>query len=85
MLKVLTLMDYSIAMVILCISFCQVRKLEKLVGICLEMHRMSPESNYPLEWICKVYLEWASGTLGNLGILKNIYCRGFMDFMLATN
>jgi len=41
----------------------KVRKLEKLVGICLEMHRMSPESNYPLEWICKVYLEWASGTL----------------------
>ena len=42
----------------------KVRGLEKLVMTALKMVGIYPENSYPLEWICKVYLEWAAETLG---------------------
>ena len=42
----------------------KVRSLEKLVATALKMNSIYPENSYPLEWICKVYLEWVAGTLG---------------------
>jgi hypothetical protein len=40
------------------------RKMEKLTRTALSMAQCWPESSYPLEWICKAYIEWAADTLG---------------------
>ena len=61
--KIVDLMFINLIFIIL-LSLIQIRNLEKLLRVCLEMHSILPENSYPLEWICKVYLEWAAGTLG---------------------
>jgi hypothetical protein len=38
--------------------------MEKLTATATRMADCWPGSGYPLEWICKAYLEWAAGTLG---------------------
>jgi hypothetical protein len=38
--------------------------MEKLTVTATRMADCWPGSGYPLEWICKAYLEWAAGTLG---------------------
>ena len=40
------------------------RRLEKLTRVALLMADWWPDTSYPLEWVCKVYLEWAAHTLG---------------------
>jgi hypothetical protein len=39
-------------------------RMEGLTAAALSMAASWPESSYPLEWICKAYLEWAADTLG---------------------
>ena len=51
----------------------KVRGLEKLVLTALKMNRIYPENSYPLEWICKVYLEWAADTLGRTYTYLNYF------------
>lgn len=41
----------------------KIRDMEKLLEIALRMQSIFPRYNYPYEWICKVYLEWVTGTL----------------------
>ena len=40
------------------------RQMEKLTLTALSMRECWPDNSYPLEWICKAYLEWAADTLG---------------------
>jgi hypothetical protein len=39
-------------------------RMEALSRAALSMAASWPDSSYPLEWICKAYLEWAADTLG---------------------
>ncbi len=39
------------------------REMEELLNFVLKMSKMFPENNYPLEWICKIYLEYVTDTL----------------------
>ena len=39
------------------------RDMEELLKLVLKMSKLFPESSYPLEWICKVYMEYVTGTL----------------------
>ena len=39
------------------------RDMESLLGVALSMLSAFPQSSYPLEWICKVYLEYVCDTL----------------------
>ena len=39
------------------------RDMEELLNFVLKMSTLFPESSYPLEWICKVYMEYVTGTL----------------------
>lgn len=41
----------------------KMRKMEELLTTALQMHQLFPGNVYPLEWICKVHLEWVSGYL----------------------
>ena len=39
------------------------RDMEELLKLVLKMSKLFPDSSYPLEWICKVYMEYVTGTL----------------------
>ncbi|TRY80081.1 hypothetical protein TCAL_09328 [Tigriopus californicus] len=41
----------------------KIRDMEELLSVALRMQVIFPRYNYPYEWICKVYLEWVTGTL----------------------
>ena len=41
----------------------RLRRMETLLGWSVKMHEVFPKTAYPLEWVCKVYLEWVTDTL----------------------
>ncbi len=43
--------------------FFRLRNMTDLLSAALSMTKTFPSHIYPLEWICKVHLEWATGTL----------------------
>ena len=41
------------------------RSLVRLCHASIRMHKVFPGSSLPLEWLCKVYLEWCAGAIEN--------------------
>ena len=43
----------------------KIRSLFRLCHASIRMHKIFPGSSLPLEWLCKVYLEWCAGAVEN--------------------
>ena len=43
----------------------KIRSLVRLCHASIRMHKVFPGSSLPLEWLCKVYLEWCAGAIEN--------------------
>ena len=41
----------------------RLRRMSELLDAALRMAGVFPKSTFPLEWVCKVYLEWVTDTL----------------------
>ena len=50
----------------------KIRRLLQLAHECIRMHKVFPGSALPLEWLCKIYLEWSSGAIENPSDAKGL-------------
>ncbi len=61
------------------------REMEDLTNVVFKMNKLFPENSYPLEWICKIYLEYATESLSFKSDVLEDHVESCIDKLMSTS